>query len=271
MSNFYKKPQKNDNDSDIFSFHVKISSLKKNLFTLLIIGGVGGAVYTSYYYYNQYQSAKELINNPGKVVANEVDSTMLKISQLIQLPTDEKPTLATVADKTKVNKQSFFRQAENGDKVLIYTNAQKAILYRPKDNKIIEVAPLNIENRAQVAGVQTSSPSAQITRIIEPSPTSMPLKVVIYNGTNAKGLGGKAKKYLAFKVKGIEILDLLNAQKADYAKTQVIRLKDVSQNMIDTLLFETGGVMGELPVGEKKPEGDILLILGSDFQQKLTQ
>jgi hypothetical protein len=31
-----------------------------------------------------------------------------------------------------------------GDKVLIYSRAQKAILYSPSKNKIIEVAPINL-------------------------------------------------------------------------------------------------------------------------------
>jgi hypothetical protein len=41
--------------------------------------------------------------------------------------------------------------AKKGDKVLIYTNAKKAILYDPELNKIVNVAPLNIGDQKVTA------------------------------------------------------------------------------------------------------------------------
>lgn len=67
------------------------------------------------------------------------------VGKLIVLPKDEIPTIATVSDLKILESQPFFSRASIGDKVLIYTNAQKAIIYSPSRNVIIEVAPLNIE------------------------------------------------------------------------------------------------------------------------------
>lgn len=60
----------------------------------------------------------------------------------MELPAGEQPTLATVADQEKLKGQDFFSHAQNGDKLLIYPKAKKAILYRPSTGKIIEVTNL---------------------------------------------------------------------------------------------------------------------------------
>lgn len=72
-----------------------------------------------------------------------------KIGALIELPTDETPTVATVTDVTKVQDKPFFTKAQNGDKVLLYAKSGKALLYRPATNKLIEVSTLNLESDTQ--------------------------------------------------------------------------------------------------------------------------
>ena len=74
----------------------------------------------------------------------EVDRLVSEVGSLIALPSDEKPTVATITDIEKLKDQPFFKNAKNGDKVLIYTNARKAILYRPSEKRIIEVGAVNI-------------------------------------------------------------------------------------------------------------------------------
>ncbi|MBX4197981.1 hypothetical protein KW782_01460 [Candidatus Parcubacteria bacterium] len=68
------------------------------------------------------------------------------VGQLMVLPQGEEPTVATVSDPEALKEQTFFTKAKKGDKVLIYSKAQRVILYDPVADKIIDVAPLNIEN-----------------------------------------------------------------------------------------------------------------------------
>ena len=93
-----------------------------------------------------YSEIGRLRNNPqvaAVLLANtELQTVVAKVGKLVVLPEGEQPTLATVADPEQLKGQPFFARAKKGDKVLVYNKAQKAILYDPVLNKIIEVAPI---------------------------------------------------------------------------------------------------------------------------------
>lgn len=129
----------NDNDK-------RITPQDGNIIIGLLIGAVL-ALIPSYYFYNKYQQSQKLLKNPQQAARQEIQTTVAKLSQLMVLPKDETPTIATVTDRNKLKEQPFFAKAQNGDKVLLYIKAKKAILFREKDNKIIEVAPINIQKQ----------------------------------------------------------------------------------------------------------------------------
>lgn len=78
--------------------------------------------------------------------ADETAALVAEVGALIRLPPDETPTVATVSDPEKLREQAFFRNASEGDKVLIYTRSKKAILYSPTLKQIIEVANVNLSS-----------------------------------------------------------------------------------------------------------------------------
>ena len=78
------------------------------------------------------------------ITRSEAEELIAKVSKLIVLPEGELPTIATVSDPEKVKSQPFFARAKKGDKVLIFANARRAILYDPVADKIVEVAPINL-------------------------------------------------------------------------------------------------------------------------------
>lgn len=99
-----------------------------------------------------YKQVKDLKTNPQKTNQEENEKLIASVGKLVLLPEGEAPTIATVTDADKLkSEQAFFAKAKQGDKVLIYTRALKAIMYRPSENKIIEVAPLVIGNPTQAA------------------------------------------------------------------------------------------------------------------------
>jgi hypothetical protein len=99
-----------------------------------------------------------LNNNPQIVIQRQTDALIKRVGQLIQLPSDETPTVANVSDAEKAKQQSaFFNNAQNGDKVLMYVKAGQAILYRPSTDKIVLVAPLTFSNPATPAPATTKT------------------------------------------------------------------------------------------------------------------
>ncbi len=93
------------------------------------------------YFYNQVRVLKQ---DPQAVAKQEAASLVSKVGKLVVLPEEEVPTVATVSDPEALKDQPFFSKAQAGDKVLIYAEAKRAILYSVTLNKVIDVAPLNI-------------------------------------------------------------------------------------------------------------------------------
>ena len=91
---------------------------------------------------NFYLELRHVRANPQTEVNDELLAVVVKVGRLVVLPDDEQPTLATVADPEQLKSQPFFARAKKGDKVLVYNKAQKAILYDPVQDKIVEIAPI---------------------------------------------------------------------------------------------------------------------------------
>lgn len=70
------------------------------------------------------------------------ENVAARVSALILAP-DEVPTIALVKDLAPLQGMSFFEHAKVGDVVLMYERAQKAILFDPDANKVIEVGPMS--------------------------------------------------------------------------------------------------------------------------------
>lgn len=143
-----------------------------NISLPLILGVfvLAGVAYLSVNYVRNNPVPFGLIKGPS-IIKEEEDKLIKKVGELIDLPADERPTVATVSDKDKIKDQPFFAKAENGDKVLIYTSAKKLILYRPSENRVVEVGAVNINQEGQTpAGTESVTPSPSLTPAEETTP-----------------------------------------------------------------------------------------------------
>ena len=105
-----------------------------------IIGIVIGA--GSLYAWNKYMT-----KNPAQVASQvqqaQVKDIIAKVGKLIMLPTGEEPIVATINDAaTLIKDQPFYKGSINGDIVLVYQKAAKAIIYSPTKGVIVNVGPI---------------------------------------------------------------------------------------------------------------------------------
>lgn len=232
---------------------VKLDLLvKKPSFWLIIAVVLVGLGAGLVYKYTDIANRFKPTSSKTVMTQQETQDLINKVGKIMLLPQNETPTIATVADREKLSAQQFFTYAQNGDKVLIYQKARKAIIYRPGTNQIIEVGPVNI------APNQAATPTAE--KVIKR------YKMVIYNGTEVVGLTKKYDGVVSENVPNIDITDRDNAKKSDYDKSILVDLagdkKVLSQTIADKLKLTLSG----LPKGEMKPENaDFLVILGKDF------
>lgn len=223
--------------------------LSKNIIIMTIFGIlVFAALGTAVYFYLQYQKSQELLKNPASNTQEEVKSLVAEVGKLMVLPQSEVPQVAVVSDVEKLKGQSFFTQAKNGDKVIIYTKNQKAILYDPVQKKIKEVGPINLTQ---------PTPSAE--------PTPAVLQISLYNGTTTSGLTTKVEQQLKKTMPNIVVVEKDNASKSTYVKTIIVDVTKKNATSTQKLATELGGEVGSLPEGEISPANtDIIVILGKE-------
>ncbi len=122
-----------------------------SVFIGLIIGiiiGIGGL-----WAWNHFtaKNAQDVVSQTSQA---QVKDLIVKVGKLVILPKGENPVVATINDaSTLIKQQAFYTGAINGDVVLVYQKAAKAIVYSPSRNVIVNVGPVIMQNPA------TSTPS----------------------------------------------------------------------------------------------------------------
>ena len=201
-----------------------LQKLSPVLIVLTIIG-VGASGYFFYQYQKINEELGSIKNKPeeGRALIDDV-------SRLISLPAGEDPAIATV----------------DGNKILYFTKAKKAIIYDPVGRKIVDVATFNINSTA------TTSATASI-------------KIVLRNGTRTTGLTTKAEPDIKKSITNASIITKENAAVQTYEKTIIVILNDSAKDAATKLAKDLNITTSDLPSREAKPkEGDILVILGKD-------
>jgi len=148
-----------------------VLTIALGILTIVALGVAG-------FYFNKYQKTNKILTNPEGVNAEEAKKLTSKISKFYNLPAGETPNVATVLDIEKLKDQPFFKDAKNGDKVLIYQKAGLAILYRTSTNKIVNVSPVS------GSPAPSAAPNAAETQVpVLPKQSAKPAEIVVEPST----------------------------------------------------------------------------------------
>jgi len=187
-----------------------------------------------------------------------------RVSRHISTPQGEEPTVATVEDPEAMrqNNPSFYEKASEGDVLLIWS--QMAVLYSPDQDLVLSVLPLNLGSSGSVLPDEQDEEVLAADLLKKEQELA---KIEVLNGTFTPSLAREVSDEL--ELAGFATLRPRDARQKGYANTLIIKRIDVELPETIRILQEmTGGVVEELPAVETVVNGDIIIIIGADYQNE---
>lgn len=226
----------------------RMPKLIKIILILLVLVLIGGGVYYALDSMGYIKAFKLAMEYQRQTALSKEDAAILsQLKRIILLPEDVNPTMADITDVDALKKSQpgFFANANNGQKLIIYSD--QAIIFDVKANKIVKVGPV------QFTGQQEQAQAPQVQAV----------PFAIYNSlkddpTNAKTAEMEAKIKAAFNNAVVTVKE--NSAKFDYPGILVVDLLGNNPD-IQKVADAVGGKVSALPAGEKKPEGVAVLVI----------
>jgi hypothetical protein len=233
------------------------------LFVVIVVGG-------SFILWQNYQLKANASENVAEDMGEQGSDTLsegdivdliAKVSKHIIVPSDEEPTIATIVDAEKLSQdQAFYSNVKDGDKVLIYMNAQKALIYRESEDLLVNVGPVYTnESEEEVL------PEEEIIEEPAIEQSEEPMTIEIRNGSKTAGVAGDLKDKLLENA-GYDVIDIGDADNKDYEGYTIVNLTTGNKELqLNSLLSDMGiaDALTELPEGVEETEAEILIIIGA--------
>ena len=128
----------------------------KKLFTIVVfLALLGGAYFVGQQMErkNMQMQLDQLQEGNAQRSQEEAKRIVSKVRKHIVIAGETEPTVATIVDvDTLKSRNSFYAQAKNGDHLVVTTN--RAILYDPDADIILDVVPIQLESNAPAPPAQ---------------------------------------------------------------------------------------------------------------------
>lgn len=114
----------------------------KNILMVIVLVVLVVVAYFGYSYWTKQNNSPEA---QAQKLQEQKNTILEKVGALVEVPNEE-PVMFTVNDANLLkSQQAFFKDAENGDVLLVYQTNSKAIIYREKTNKIVNSGPVSFQ------------------------------------------------------------------------------------------------------------------------------
>ncbi|MFB6225874.1 MAG: hypothetical protein ABEJ02_00820 [Candidatus Paceibacteria bacterium] len=236
-----------------------MSRLKKFgvlLLVLFLIASIFGLIL----FYQKYQESRQKIQTlkeqqPSKLDKSRKQQIINDLSQHMILP-DSEPALATISNpKEMAKRDDFFKSAQKGDVMLVYPS--KAIMYRPSQDKIVDVRP--VVRRGANLGAGGSSVENRSAQQNQQKLLSVELR------------GALTKKQISALTKQVESLAGYKVARSrqstsSYQNTTIVNKTKQSIDQLEQR-FDTQATT-TLPSTESTSTADVIILIGQDLIQQ---
>lgn len=219
--------------------------MKFSPFSLLYGLVVSTLVVATLYFFQASQDGTRAVNE------GEAEETVVAVGRIMELPSGEELVIMTVEDKSKLDRRVFPERVENGDRLLVYRLAGLVILYRPSSGKIIDTSSV--------------PPLPEVTAETSVNPSTLTLYVATDDAERVAAVEEQIKR--EFPNLSVEVRE--NAQRRTYSGIFVYNPSFFQSALAEELEAKLGGTFEEtLPIGERVPSTDLLIIIGDEPQSK---
>ncbi|MEN9390081.1 MAG: hypothetical protein RLZZ283_181 [Candidatus Parcubacteria bacterium] len=127
-------------------------SMKKIFFVVIALLIIAAVVYLVMRQ-NEAPATDTTATSGNQVTEEESRQIVAAVGKLFVVPTGEDPIVARVTDANAlIAEQLFYKDIQNGDYLLIYPAAAKAIIYSPSRNVLVNVGPIQVPEGGSPTG-----------------------------------------------------------------------------------------------------------------------
>lgn len=227
-----------------------MTSFVKTTLRLVVVLGLLAFGAWSFWRYQQTQEQLRLLSDPqaqSELAAKERMDLLAKVGKLMVLPEGEDPLILNIQNAEEMAKvQPFFQNTIDDDKILIYVEAGKSIIYSPSRNIIVNSGALSVGGTAL------------------PLDTENPLQIEIRQG-GASNERVDALQAQLLQMDGVELLEIGEAANQNYQGPIIVALVEDETRLEQARIFAANlGVPLTLdfPKAEATSGAEVLLIAG---------